>query len=84
MIIFSCDYCQFESKDSFDIKEVNIMQVGASLNGKTLPANEMMFKGGNHLCNACYNAFIAWSDGDLKNWIKDNLPLKKETVDNSG
>lgn len=61
------------------------MQVGASLNGKVLPANEMLLKGANHLCNACYNTFIEWSDGELKNWIKDNFPLgKSEEDDNAG
>lgn len=85
MIFFSCDYCSFESNESVDIKEVNIIQVGASLNGKALPQNEMIKKGENQLCNACYKTFVAWVDSEFKNWVKDNFPLgKQKEDDNSG
>ena len=84
-ILFGCDYCDFESKESADVKEVNIIQVGAALNGKVQPNNEMLKKGSNHLCNSCYKTFIAWSGNELIEWIKDNLPLGKPGEDdNSG
>lgn len=78
MIKFSCDFCPFESNESVDIKEVNLLQVAATLNGKSQPANEMLKKGENHLCNACYKIFITWSDGELKRWISENFPLEKK------
>ena len=78
MIKFSCDHCSFESNESVNVKEVNIIQVGATLNGKALPQNEMLKKGDNHLCNSCYNVFITWVDGEFKNWVKENLPLGKD------
>lgn len=77
MIIFKCDFCKFESNDSGDIKEVNIIQVAACLNGKSQPSNEMLQKGKNQVCNACYKDFIAWVDGELRNWVKSNFPLGK-------
>ena len=85
MILFSCDYCDFESEDSADVREVNLLQVAAHLNGKREPGDELLKKGENHLCNSCYKTFIAWSGSKLKNWIKDNFPLGKPGEDdNSG
>lgn len=85
MIVFKCDFCKFESNDSSDIKEVNVIQVAARLNGKAEPQNEMLKKGENQLCNSCYKDFIAWVDGELKNWVKDNIPLgKPQENDNAG
>ena len=84
-IRFGCDFCKFESKESTDIKEVNFLQVGMLLSGKRLPTNEMLKKGGNHLCNACYTVFAKWSDNELSVWVKDNFPLgKPKEDDNSG
>lgn len=82
MILFKCDFCSFESNESVDIKEVNIIQVGAGLNGKIQPNNELLKKGENHLCNSCYKDFITWSSNELTEWIKANFPLKKEDADN--
>ena len=81
MIVFKCDYCKFESKESTDIKEVNFLQVGMLLSGKRLPANEILKKGENHLCNACYKTFIAWSSNELLEWIRTNFPLGKPGED---
>lgn len=82
MIIFKCDFCPFESKESVDVKEVNLLQVGALLSGKALPANEILKKGANQLCSACYTTFAHWADNELAEWVRDNFPLKKKSDDN--
>ena len=84
MIIFKCEFCGKEVNDAANIQTSNLLHMAKDRTGNDRPNAGLMLPYGKHpdYCNSCYSTLKDWLEGDVREFLRDNFPLKKKSDDN--
>ncbi len=80
MILFRCDYCNYEVDNGDLIQAADILQGAMSKAGNKRKDAGSLLAGSKekHFCNRCYEILLEWVESDLRTFIRDNFPLEKK------
>lgn len=83
-LIFKCEFCGEEVKDAANIQTSNILHLAKDRTGNDRPNAGTMLPYGEYpdYCNSCYATLKDWLEGDVRAFLRDHFPLKKD--DNAG